>query len=59
MSQLEEDFDAQYLSVLTPQQQQQYQENLATKSKINEACGIVTSDRSNEEISRSFEPTFF
>ena len=59
MSQLKADFDTRYLSVLTPQQQQQYQENLATKSKINEVCGIVKYDSSSNGISRSFEPTFF
>ncbi len=59
MRQLNTDFDARYISVLTPQQQQQYQENLATESKIDEACGIVTYDNSNYNFSRSFEPSFF
>ncbi len=58
MRQLNADFDARYFSVLTPQQQQQYQENLATESKIDEACGIVTYDNTNYEFSRSFEPNF-
>ena len=56
--QLDADFESRYESVLTPQQQRQYRENLATESKINEACGIVKNDRSNYEFSRSPEPTF-
>lgn len=59
MKQLEVDFDARYFSILTPQQQQQYQENLATESEINEVCGIFTDDRSTDNYSRSFEPSFF
>lgn len=59
--QLDADFDARYVSVMTPQQQQQYQENLVTRSKINEACGIVTVefDRSSYEFNLGFEPTLF
>jgi hypothetical protein len=38
---LQDDFEAQSLAVLTPEQQQQYQENLETESRINEVCGIV------------------
>ena len=59
IKQLKTNFDTRYISVLTPQQQQQYQENLAIQSKINEACGIVTYDRSNDDISRAFELTTF
>lgn len=44
MRQLNKDFDAQYISVLTPEQQEQYQKNLETQSKIDEACGIVRVD---------------
>jgi hypothetical protein len=55
---LEDDFAARYISVMTPEQQQQYQENLATKNKINEVCGMVKVDRSNEVISVPFETNF-
>jgi hypothetical protein len=63
MKALEEDFVARYIAVMTPEQQQQYQDNLATESRINEICGIVKYDRSNDEsgvndIYIPFEPTF-
>lgn len=59
--QLDADYKARYVTVLTPQQQQQYQENLATLGRINEACGIVVveSDRSSFEFNLGFEPTLF
>jgi hypothetical protein len=58
MEQLEDSFDAQSVTVLTPEQQRQYQENLATKSRINEVCGIVEYDPATG-TSTSFEPTTF
>jgi hypothetical protein len=61
LEQLEKDFEAQYIVVLTPEQQQQYQENLATQEKINEACGLVK-DNSNRyvgSVGYQFEPTTF
>lgn len=58
MRQLRADFDAQYISVMTPQQQQQYQENLATKSRIKEACGIVEVDHTNYDIILTETTTF-
>lgn len=58
MRQLRADFDAQHISVMTPQQQQQYQENLATKSRIKEACGIVEVDHTNYDIILTETTTF-
>jgi hypothetical protein len=55
---LEDDFSARYISVMTPEQQQQYQENLTTKNRINEVCGMVKYDRSNDVISVPFETNF-
>ena len=57
--QLDADFNARYVSVMTPQQQQQYQENLATESKIDEACGIVKVDHSDYDIGLTPDPTTF
>jgi hypothetical protein len=49
---LEEESAARSLAVMTSEQQQQYQENLVTEKKINEACGIVRYDRSTADIYR-------
>jgi hypothetical protein len=34
------DRNANFLSILTPEQQQQYQKNMEIRKRINEACGI-------------------
>jgi hypothetical protein len=53
-----EDFNAQYIAVMTPEQQQ-YQENLETESRINEVCGIVKDPVVIDSISFGFESPNF
>ena len=59
IKQLDEDFDARYVAVMTNEQQQQYQENLATEKRINEACGIVKYEVTQDDIYFTPEPTTF
>jgi Spy/CpxP family protein refolding chaperone len=63
MEQFDAGTEAQSLAVLTPEQQQQYQENLATQSRIYEACGMIRVDDveafETTGFSNSFEPSFY
>jgi hypothetical protein len=58
IEQLEAGFEAQSVDVFTGEQQQQYQENLETESRINEACGIVKFNFVDTFFT-PFEPTTF
>jgi hypothetical protein len=54
-----EDFEAQYITVMTPEQQQQYRENLETESRINDACGITKDPIIIDSISFGFDSPNF
>lgn len=54
-----EAFKAQYIAVMTPEQQQQYQKNLETESRINEVCGITKEPSVIETIGFGFDSPNF
>ncbi len=54
-----EAFEAQSIAVMTPEQQQQYQENLETRSRINEVCGITKEPTVIDTIGFGFDSPNF
>ncbi len=54
-----EAFEAQSIAVMTPEQQQQYQENLETESRINEVCGITKEPTVIDTIGFGFDSPNF
>jgi hypothetical protein len=60
LRQLSEEFEARNVSFLTPEQLQQYQENLATESRLYAVCGMADLDIDDiTGVTTSFEPSFY